>query len=326
MTEQTAASQTGEASLPHPVAFAGVAIPIGIVTAAITIVLSAMFMPAAFVVPAAAGVGLYRAIRHKWTWLGLSQDHTVVLLAILLVVSGLIASSGLQVKRQQDEVAQELARVVALGRNDPAAQQARLATLNERMLVALQQVAPELEAQERGRRAAAEQAAAIQAQRQHAEMKRVETARALAALKTIPRDDHSARLVQYERLAALAPERRDYARQVAELTRVKEQQEAVRTNPAQGLVLADYSWSKNGFGSVMVLDAAVRNESAVVLKDFTIECRHTAPSGTQIDSNTRVVYERVAPGTTKRLRHFNMGFIATQAAATSCAITDAKAE
>jgi len=84
----------------------------------------------------------------------------------------------------------------------------------------------------------------------------------------------------------------------------------------------DYNWQKGGFGSVMMIDATVTNPSATAFKDFTIKCTHAGPSGTEIDSNTRTIYDIVPSKSKKRFRQINMGFIHSQAARSSCEITD----
>ncbi len=76
----------------------------------------------------------------------------------------------------------------------------------------------------------------------------------------------------------------------------------------------------------MLINTDVKNVSRFTLKDFTIECTNTAPSGTVLDTLSRVTYERIKPGETKRLRRFNMGFMTNQVAATACRIVDAVIE
>lgn len=87
-------------------------------------------------------------------------------------------------------------------------------------------------------------------------------------------------------------------------------------------VKLDYKWSKEGFGSIMIADFTVHNPTRYRFKDFEIKCTHFAPSGTEIDSNTRTIYEIVEPNATKIIKQQNMGFIDTQAARSSCQITD----
>jgi len=87
-------------------------------------------------------------------------------------------------------------------------------------------------------------------------------------------------------------------------------------------VSLDFKWRKEGFDSVMEADFTVKNGSNFDIKDLEITCHHFAKSGTQIDSNTRTVYDVVKAHSTKKFMKFNMGFIHSQAAQSSCAVTD----
>ena len=82
------------------------------------------------------------------------------------------------------------------------------------------------------------------------------------------------------------------------------------------------SWSKGGFDNVMLANFTIKNPTKYPVKDITVTCTHSAPSGTEIDSNTRTIYESVQPKAQKRIRDFNMGFIHTQAQTTRCEIKE----
>jgi hypothetical protein len=84
----------------------------------------------------------------------------------------------------------------------------------------------------------------------------------------------------------------------------------------------DFSWSKGGFESVMMVNFVFTNASSHPVKDIEVRCDHYAPSGTVIDHNTRTVYEVVPAHGKKRVRDFNMGFIHSQVSSSSCAIED----
>ena len=86
--------------------------------------------------------------------------------------------------------------------------------------------------------------------------------------------------------------------------------------------ISKFSWRKDGFGNVMEADFAITNKSNHDVKDCTIECTHSAPSGTVIDSNKRTIYEVIKAGKTRSFRNFNMGFIHSQARRSGCKITD----
>ena len=80
----------------------------------------------------------------------------------------------------------------------------------------------------------------------------------------------------------------------------------------------DFKWGTDGL--VMIADFIIQNQSEYDIKDITIECSHSAKSGTPIDSNTRTIYDIVKAGQKKRFPNFNMGFIHSQAVRSNCKI------
>ena len=96
----------------------------------------------------------------------------------------------------------------------------------------------------------------------------------------------------------------------------------VPVESAKHMVSIKYNWSKGGFDTVMLVDFTFTNRSPYEAKDITVTCTHYAPSGTQIDSNTRTIYEVIPAGGVKRIKAFNMGFIHSQASSTVCKIDD----
>ena len=84
----------------------------------------------------------------------------------------------------------------------------------------------------------------------------------------------------------------------------------------------NFAWGKQGFGNVMIANFTIRNKSNYDVKDIEAKCTHSANSGTVIDSNDRTIYEIVKAHTTKKVNGFNMGFIHSQAAQSSCEIVD----
>lgn len=87
-------------------------------------------------------------------------------------------------------------------------------------------------------------------------------------------------------------------------------------------VKLDFKWAKGGFGSVMLADFTIDNPTPYTIKDIEVKCVHSAPSGTEIDSNTRTIYEMVKPKSKKVVRAFNMGLINSQASSSACRIED----
>lgn len=98
--------------------------------------------------------------------------------------------------------------------------------------------------------------------------------------------------------------------------------ERMREYPEEFVELQDLNWSADF--SIMELSLTLKNNSEFALKDFVIECEHSAPSGTVIDRNRREIFEVVEAGKSKRILNFNMGFIHSQAKSTACSITRAK--
>lgn len=89
---------------------------------------------------------------------------------------------------------------------------------------------------------------------------------------------------------------------------------------ALAAVKLDFEWHIGGFGNVMLADFTVTNDGARGIKDFTIRCIHSAKSGTEIDRNTKVIYDVVPAKTTKKIRDVNMGLINSQAQSSRCSV------
>jgi 5-keto 4-deoxyuronate isomerase len=85
--------------------------------------------------------------------------------------------------------------------------------------------------------------------------------------------------------------------------------------------LAHFSWKTGGFDNIMMATFVIRNNNAFAVKDITIKCTHSAESGTEIDSNSRTIYEIIQPKKKRTIRDFNMGFIHNQAKRSRCQIT-----
>jgi hypothetical protein len=86
--------------------------------------------------------------------------------------------------------------------------------------------------------------------------------------------------------------------------------------------IASWSWSKDDLGMTMTASFVIENTSASNIKDIEITCHHFAPSGTEIDSNTRTIYEIIPAGHRLTVNNFNMGFIHSQAQRSEATITD----
>jgi hypothetical protein len=92
--------------------------------------------------------------------------------------------------------------------------------------------------------------------------------------------------------------------------------------PYHNVVIDRLAVSKDA--SIFTATLTLKNNNAFDVKDIEIRCDHSAESGTVIEHNTRLIYDIVKARASKTIRDFNMGFIHLQAAATKCAVTDAR--
>ncbi|WP_018389163.1 hypothetical protein [Ancylobacter sp. FA202] len=147
-------------------------------------------------------------------------------------------------------------------------------------------------------------------------------------LKNPPPMTDEESVIFYKRLAELEPNNREYARfrdnWVNLVERKRQKADAIR-RPEQFIEVKKLSWSKEAFGSVMMVDVTLGNTAPIDIKDIELTCRHFAESGTRIDSSSRVIYQVVKANGSRRVNDFNMGFIHNQATSTSCEITAAVA-
>jgi len=84
--------------------------------------------------------------------------------------------------------------------------------------------------------------------------------------------------------------------------------------------IKDFGWSTGGFGNIMEANFTIKNELSISIKDIEITCKHSSPSGTYIDSNSRTIYEIIKAGRTRTFNKVNMGFIHSQASRSSCKV------
>jgi hypothetical protein len=131
----------------------------------------------------------------------------------------------------------------------------------------------------------------------------------------------------YDGLSTLDPGNSDYlkkrdslAKQIADANLKKSLDDQQTSHPENFVSIENYTWSKEGFGNVMEANFVIKNKLPWPVKDVEILCNHSAPSGTFIDSNRKTIYERFEANQTRRINKFNMGFIHSQAARTSCQI------
>ena len=150
----------------------------------------------------------------------------------------------------------------------------------------------------------------------------------IAALKKevakVPATDIDKNLRIYTRLVELAPGNNDFIEKKNEYDAKALKRERWAEEPEEALEIADWHWSSGGFGSIMIIDRMkITNAAPFAIKDFVVKCTHQGPSGTDMDSNSRRVYDVVPANGSKTVREVNMGFINSQATTSRCEITDA---
>jgi hypothetical protein len=82
------------------------------------------------------------------------------------------------------------------------------------------------------------------------------------------------------------------------------------------------SWAKDGFGTVMVASFTIHNDNTVPVKDVKITCASSGLSGSDIDQNTKTVFDRVGERSFLQVTKMNMGFIRSEAVDTKCKVVD----
>jgi hypothetical protein len=86
--------------------------------------------------------------------------------------------------------------------------------------------------------------------------------------------------------------------------------------------IADWSWQRGGFDTVMIADFLFTNNSPWAIKDVQILCVHSSSSGTVIDKNRRTIFEVFPAHSARWVSNFNMGYIHSQAATSGAKVED----
>ncbi|MCW2392268.1 zinc ribbon domain-containing protein [Sphingobium sp. B11D3A] len=146
----------------------------------------------------------------------------------------------------------------------------------------------------------------------------------LKEARALPASDISGNARAYEELVKLAPANTEFSAKRDKYKAALSKVARFEGHPEEALELTKISWEKGGFGNIQLLRFTVKNSAPFAIKDFTLECIHQGPSGTDMDSNTRVVYDMVPANGSKRIREVNMGFINSQVTTSRCSITNAK--
>jgi PAS domain S-box-containing protein len=86
--------------------------------------------------------------------------------------------------------------------------------------------------------------------------------------------------------------------------------------------LVDFTWEKGGFGTVMIANFTVRNDSPVDVADLKIQCQHYAASGVVLDQNAGTAFTVVKAHATTRIANVNMGFLNPESGTSRTTKTD----
>jgi hypothetical protein len=89
---------------------------------------------------------------------------------------------------------------------------------------------------------------------------------------------------------------------------------------AKHVEITKWSWRKGGFDNIMFATFTFKNNNDFAVKDITVQCVHSAASGTTIDDNTRTIYKRIAAHKKLTVHDFDMGFIHSQAERSNCTV------
>lgn len=140
----------------------------------------------------------------------------------------------------------------------------------------------------------------------------------------LPASDIEGNLRLYRQLSALAPANSEFTGKVGHYEARIAARAGYQDDPEKALTVEDFDWGTGGLGSVMVIKRlVVSNDAPFDIKDFTLRCVHQGNSGTDMDRNTRTIFEIVPANGKKTVREINMGFISSQAASSRCEITSA---
>jgi hypothetical protein len=116
----------------------------------------------------------------------------------------------------------------------------------------------------------------------------------------------------------IAPDKSPAANAIA----TKRWAESDKQDQLAAIKIEKWSWKKAGFDNVMIGTFTIKNANDFGVKDIVLNCQHYAPSGTLIDSNVRTIYQAIKPKSSITIKDFNMGFVHTQAAKSSCSVTN----
>lgn len=86
------------------------------------------------------------------------------------------------------------------------------------------------------------------------------------------------------------------------------------------VTIANYTWSKGGFGSVGLATFTIKNDNPFPVKDVFVRCSFYGNSGTALGQADKTIYEVIAAKKSRTFREVNLGFIHSQSARASCRV------
>lgn len=90
--------------------------------------------------------------------------------------------------------------------------------------------------------------------------------------------------------------------------------------PAEHIKLNEFTWTRAGFGVVLVASFKLANPLVFAVKDIGIECTVAGASGTPLGSVSKILYQRLPAKSSKQFKDFNVGIINSQAERASCRV------
>ncbi len=99
---------------------------------------------------------------------------------------------------------------------------------------------------------------------------------------------------------------------------------AIKEEVQRSLVLTDWTWKKDAFGTVAMADFTLGNESMWDVQDIKLRVVFRGKSGSMISSDYPVIYDVLQADQTRLFKEINCGFVASQAISASVSIEDCR--
>jgi len=72
--------------------------------------------------------------------------------------------------------------------------------------------------------------------------------------------------------------------------------------------IENFEWRKDGFGNILMANFIIKNGSKYTIKDIEVTCKSYANSRTELDTNSRKIYEIINANDTFKVEDFSMGW------------------